>query len=307
MQSRAQVLRPFLVAGFVLIALSRLAGPAVAEEEPTGIVLDYKPRHPATAEPAITIKNNGQVRPIRDHEIIRGGDHFIFADGLSRTAFVRVLVGANAWVDLTPSQPDLPSHSWPSLQALVPSLVAAYRWINTASSSEKPALRSALSRGDEVFSILPKVQVKLIISNRGTAPLWLGWRGGQPPFSVSATSGGKTLSQQSVCEQAAPPACVREALISAPAAGDDPLTIVVTSADGGSWSQTLTRRTIKPRAAAASADDLGNLGRLLEATELLDRGHGDYVLESARLLAEIAKDYPPARILLDRIRDGDVP
>ena len=56
-----------------------------------------------------------------------------------------------------------------------------------------------------------------------------------------------------------------------------------------------------------SVDMLVEGRHFLRATDLLDRKDGDYVLESARELNAISATYPPARTLLERIKDGRMP
>jgi hypothetical protein len=146
----------------------------------------------------------------------------------------------------------------------------------------------------------------LIISDSSRDPLWLGWEGGSPPFTLTASSRGKLLVKSAICEKAADKACKREGIVDVNGAEGD-IELSLASSDGKSWTHEIKRNPIAWTGDLADVSAAGKLGRFLRATDLLDRGHGQYVLESARELAAIAPSFPPARILLDQIRDGKLP
>ncbi len=301
----------------VLLGISATAGsllfvlPAAASPELAGVVIDYKPRSQIAGKPAIAIKRDGNLYPVRDQELIYVGDTFVFGPALKKEAYVIVLVGASTRVTLTAAQPNLPDHSWPVLQSIAPMLVAAYRWINTSAGSEGPELRNAISRGSEAVDdsvvMFPSVRGSLALSNQGPAPLWLGWTGGKPPFTASIAQAGKPVEEVAVCKDVPEEQCVREVLLGNIKDGDEAIDITVRTAGGSTWTRKVVRTTLKRDEATADSTKLGNLGIFLNATALLDRGHGEYALESARELASIAHEYPPARVLLDHIREGRVP
>lgn len=299
------------VAGGFMVALSGIADEARAAEM-VGLVTDYQPRTPKGGTPAVTIKRNGQVVQVREHEIVYAGDVFVFASPAPPKASVEVLVGADTSVTLDPDRPSLPSRStWVALQSITPRLVSAYRWINPSSGGDKAAPSHAISRGDgdnAPLAVLPEMRGKLTISTAGAAPLWIGWAGGKPPFVVSVSAGERLVKEARVCEApVAATGCVREALLNGIGDGDASLTLSVTDAAGASWKAILVRSAIARAGDGGDAKDLGKLRVFLDAVALLDRGRGDYVLESARELSAIAGSYKPARELLDLIRMGQVP
>jgi hypothetical protein len=146
-----------------------------------------------------------------------------------------------------------------------------------------------------------------LISEDGRLPLWLGWTGGSPPFKVTATNAAKVVAELRVCPGAVAAACKREALVPGLGDGAQPIQVMVKDANGLTWSAIIVRAAVETKLVEGDMPSLGELGSFLHATELLERGRGEYVLESARELAAISHRYPAARALLDRIRDGQVP
>lgn len=289
-----------------------LAVTAVAQSQPAGVVVDYQPRTTAAGMPAIHIKRGANLYPVREHEVIYDGDEFVFTTGGGSEPFVTALIDAKTQIKLNPNNPTMPKHSWPDLQKVLPKLVAAYRWINSGRSSEGGVPRSAVSRGlveDAMppIAVLPRYGGKLLISDDGRRPLWLGWSGGTPPFKVRATNAGKVVAELQVCPGPADAACTREALLPGLGNGAEPIELMVKDANELSWSATVARAAVEADGGEADTASLGELGSFLHATELLDRGRGEYVLESARELAAISHRYPAARALLDQIRDGQIP
>jgi hypothetical protein len=288
-------------------AMAFLATPVLASPQMTGIVLDFKPRKLANGKPAITILRNATSYPVREHEIIYAGDRFFFDKSLAAGARVDVMTGSESVVTVDAAHPELPTSNWPSLQSVAAKLVAAYRWINSSGGEDKAAPRNAISRGDETLAVLPNVRAKLAISDKGNAPLWIGWTGGTAPFVVTLSKEDKKIGELRICDQAAQAGCMREATFENIGDGAEALQLSVVSADGANWTRTLTRVPIAADAPGANASDLGKLATFLHGTGLLDKGHGDLILESARTFIQIAKTYPPARIMLDEIRDAKVP
>jgi hypothetical protein len=307
MQSWLRESRQLPVLVLAVAALVATAVPVTASPELIGIVLDFKPRKLETGKPAIVILRNGKTYPVREHEMIYQGDKFVFDKSLGTDANVKALVDSSSVVTVTAAQPELPSHTWPSLQGVAAKLVTAYRWINPSGGEDKSAPRNAISRGDEALSVLPNVRAKLMISDKGNVPLWIGWTGGKAPFVVTLSTGGKKIGETRLCDHGPDQDCSREVTFENVDEGPDALQLSVASADGASWSQALARTAVVSDAVASNGAELGQLGLFLQGTELLEKGHGEFVLESARKFSSIAKDYPPARVLLDYIRDGKIP
>ncbi len=295
--------------GFVLAVavIACSATPVLASPEMTGIVLDFQPRKLATGKPAIVILRNATTYPVREHEILYQGDKFGFDKSLGADAHVDVLIGSDSVVTVKASHPELPASAWPSLQSVAAKLVTAYRWINSSGGEDKSAPRNAISRGDEGMAVLPNVRAKLTISDKGNAPLWIGWTGGKAPFVVTLSEGAKKIGEFRICVQGVEADCKREAIFQNIGDSAEPLQLFVVAADGASWSRTLTRATIATDPTGGNGSELGHLATFLQGTELLGKGHGDFILESARKFLSIAKAYPPALIMLDEIRDGKVP
>ena len=304
---RVRKLRPLFAISLALTAIASLETPVLANPEMTGIVLDFQPRRLVTGKPAIAILRNATSYPVREHEIIYQGDQFVFDKSLAADAHVDVLTGSDSVVTVKAAHPELPASTWPSLRNVAAKLVTAYRWINSSSGEDKSVPRSAISRGDKMFAVLPGVRAKLTISDKGNAPLWIGWSGGKAPFVVTLSKDDKKISELHICEHSAEADCIHEAVFQNIGDGAEPLQLSVVSAQGASWSRTLSRTPIVTDATGPNGSDLGKLAIFLRGTELLDKGRGDFILESARTFVEIAKSYPPARVMLDEIREGKVP
>jgi hypothetical protein len=283
---------------------------AIAAPKLVGVVIDYSPRGKISGKAAIAIKREGKLYPVREQEIIYEGDSFVFDPAGGAGAFVRALVDARNEVRFDPHNVQVPSQRWPFLQTLFPKLLTAYRWVNDTTSSEEAGPLNAISRGDDetkLLEVLPNYRGKLFISDIGKEPLWIGWKGGTPPFTLIAQSPGKTVVKSVVCDGVAEEKCVREGTLDLGGDAGEAVQVTINSSDGSSWTRSITRKSVTSPTDVADAAQLGDLGTFLLATELLDRGHGEFVLESARKLEAISKSYPPARVLLDMIRDGHVP
>lgn len=283
--------------------------PARAEDRLVGVVIDFQPRK-VEGRPAVMLTHNGEPHRVREHDLIYEGDQITFDPAAPSTAYMKALVDHEKTITLDPAHPDVPQQSWPFLQSLVPKLLVAYRWINSAKGADDGEVRNALSRdtGGEVedLSVLPHAGPALAISQTGTEPLWIAWTGGIAPFTVSLAAAGQPPSDVKVCGDGVEKTCKREAAVAVPA-GDQPFTLTVKSSDGAAWTKKVDRVAIAWEGELADVGKLGELGIFLRATELLDRNSGEYVLESARELAGIAPDYPPARTLLNRIQAGSLP
>jgi hypothetical protein len=297
-----------------VIGSALLWGGAViaAEKSVVGIVIDFSPRGTVKGKPLFSIDREGRFYAVKENEIVYKGDRINFAEGAKpNDTFVAILVAADKVITLKPPNGELPAQEWSLLQALWPRLASAYRWINPPSSDESK-LENALSRGDDgddagdALSVLPNVRRPLVISDASDKPLWLGWRGGAPPFTLTVAAQGKQLSQTVVCANTKPADCVREATIQIGQADGD-IQLALTAGDKATWTQLVARKPIAWKADLADVAPLGKLGPFLRATDLLDRGHGEFVLESARELAPVASTYPPARSMLNQIRDGQIP
>lgn len=273
----------------------------------TGIVVDFAPRAHVEGKLPFTIQRDGRQFTVRESEIVYEGDSFVFDDKADlKSTFVDVLVSGDNVVRLDPQHRVLPHQDWPMLQALWPRLVSAYRWV-TSSSEDNAKFENAVSRGaNDSLTVLPNVRRPLVISSGGATPLWLGWSGGKPPFTLTATSNGKRIAQVVVCPTVNAQDCDREAILPLADSGEE-IELSVESADGAIWKKQVVKQPITWKGELADAAQLGKLGPFLRATDLLDRGHGEYVLESARELNSAAASYAPARTLLKQIRDGQVP
>jgi hypothetical protein len=284
---------------------------AVAEERVVGVVVDYKPRSRGSEEALISIERNGKRIPVKEHEILYEGDRLVFAETAGPDAYVKALVGAHKKIILDPAHSAVPGASWPFLQSMVPKLIAAYRWVNAAAGDDNSEPRNAVSRGaldeSEDLTVLPKAHDILVISNTDQSPLWFGWTGGTPPFKVSITENGKVRQEIDVCKDGSEDGCVREVMLVGTVEADRPITLSILSSDNSSWSRDVKSAALAEDNDLSASKKLGSLGVFLHATELLDRDAGTYVLESARELATISSDYPPARTLLDEIKSGQVP
>jgi hypothetical protein len=297
-----------LLARILIVALAILYPglPAAADTRPAGVVLDYQPRAMKSGKPAIYILRAGKRYPVREHEILYSGDTFEFEPVGDTTPSVTALIDADTKVTISPDKPKLPDKSWAGLEQLLPRLMSAYRWINSSGAGASEGPRNAVSRGDDEempLSALPRTHGRLALSGSTQMPLWIGWTGGKPPFKVATLASGKTLGEVDVCADAAV-ACVREATV--PASVEGPITLQISTAENKSWSVVLERRdTMSASGSIAAA--AGDLGQFLAAIDLLDEGRGEMVLESARILAAMQSRYPPARAVLDHIRDGVIP
>ncbi|MFA5955112.1 hypothetical protein [Hyphomicrobium sp.] len=285
-----------------------LAGTVIAAEKSVvGIVIDFSPREAVKGKRLFSIDREGRPYAVKENEIVYEGDTINFAEGANpNDTFVEILVAADKVIKLKPPKGELPAQEWSLLQVLWPRLASAYRWINSPSSDESK-LENALSRGDDnALSVLPNLRRPLVISDASDKPLWLGWSGGIPPFTLTVAAQGKQLSQTVVCANTKPAECVREATIQIGRADGD-IQLALTSGDHTTWTQMVARKPIAWKADLADVAPLGKLGPFLRATDLLDRGHGEFVLESARELAPVSSSYPPARSMLNQIRDGQIP
>jgi hypothetical protein len=295
---------------FALALIVQTAG-VKADARIAGVVVDYSPRTVPAGKTPISILRNGESVPVKEHELLYEGDRLVFADAPGSKAYVRALVDKTEEIILDPAHSTVPNQRWPLLQSLAPKLLSAYRWVNAPAGVDNAEPRNALSRGgeDDVddLAIFPKARETLTISDNSKEPLWIGWMGGNPPFSVSITQDGKVLQQVDVCKDGSEAGCMREATLPAVASAAGPLTLSVRSSDGASWSRQVKRASIAADDKLATANQLGNLGVFLRATELLDRDADAYMLESARQLATISSVYPPARTLLDNMKNGQVP
>ena len=279
-----------------------------------GVVTDYGPRDLNTGPPLVTMQRGNDVLPVKDQAPVYDDDQFVFTKQSGKqsgqTPFVTVQIGATEEVTLHETNPEIPKGAGLALRQFETRLIAVYKWINPP-GSDKQVPAEAQSRGEQTLAVLPALtgngRTKLVVSDDGSKPLWIGWTGGKPPFDVLAKIAGKTIAERKVCSEGETPSCLREAMIEGLTNDAEPLSLSIVAVDGSTWSQSLARKPIIPVGNVASVANLGKLGVFIEATELLDRGHGEYVLESARMLASIAKDYHPARELLDHIRDGPVP
>ena len=144
----------------------------------------------------------------------------------------------------------MPKNSWPDLQKVLPKLVAAYGWINSGRSSEGGVPAQRVSRGpveDDArpIAVLPRYGGKLLISDDGRPPLWLGWSGGTPPFKVTATNAGKVVAELQVCPGPADAACMREALLPGLGNGAEPIELMVKDANELSWSAIVARDAVE--------------------------------------------------------------
>jgi hypothetical protein len=276
-----------------------------------GVVVDYAPHNHVSERLLISIFRNGQSLPVREHEILYEGDRLTFSGAAGPKAYVIALVDAEKKITLDSAHSKLPEPEGSFLQSIVPKLLAAYRWVNAAAGVDKAEPRNALSRGadDEVeeLTIFPRARETLTISEASKDPLWIGWKGGSPPFTVSVAQDGKILQEIEVCKNGSEAGCSREATLSAVATAPGPLTLFFRSSDGASWSRQVKKAAIASDKEFATPDQVGSLGVFLGATELLDRDANAYVLESARRLATISSVYPPARTLLDNLKSGRVP
>lgn len=285
----------------LITGLMLFAADARAESDIVGVIVDYGPKGPGA--PATQILRGGKYYPVRQQEILYPGDKFVFTPGSSDETFVKVLVNATSEISLSPKSPDLPTSFWDGFRSYLPKLVSAYRWINSGGGEKENLPRNAVSRGDGDESaapaVLPKGPTRLEIST-ADGPVWVGWQSGKAPFVVTASVQGKVLAEAEVCKNPSEP-CPHEATLTGIGAGADAVEIKVASANGKSWSGKLERKELAPAA------DAGNLTRFLRGTELLDKGRGNLVLESAREFVAIEKQYPPARALLDLIKKGEVP
>jgi hypothetical protein len=283
---------------------------ARAEQRVVGVVIDYWPRGESSGKAFISIRRDGESIPVKEHEILKEGDRLVFAEDADPKAFVKALIGAGNVVTLNRQSDRVPETSWPFLQSIIPKLLAAYHWVNATAGVDNSGPRNAISRGalDEIdFAVLPKAQKTLIISSQSKSPLWIGWAGGIPPFKVSLAENGKVRQLVDVCKNGSETGCVRETIIGENTDATGPLTLSIESSDGSSWSGNIESDVIAEEKGLAAPEQLGSLGVFLHATGLLDRDPGTYVLESARELATISGDYPPARTLLDEIKSGQVP
>lgn len=295
---------------FVFALIVQTAG-VNAEGRIVGIVVDYSPRTAAAGNMPVTILRNGASLPVKEHELLYEGDRILFAEGAGPKAYVKALVDKEEEIILDPGHNTVPKQRWPFLQSLAPKLLSAYRWVNTPAGVDNSEPRNALSRGgndeEDDLTIFPKASETLTVSDDSKDPLWVGWTGGNPPFSVSIVQDGKVLQQVDVCKDGSEARCLREATLSAVSAATGTLTLSVRSSDGALWSRKVKKASIAADKKLASPDQLGSLGVFLRATELLDRDAGAYMLESARELATISSVYPPARTLLDNMKNGQVP
>lgn len=284
------------------------AGPVSAEGSIVGVVVDYNPRT-TEGTSLLTILRNGTSVPVKEHEILYEGDRLSFADAAGPKAYVRVLIDKKKEIVLDPAHNAVPSRRWDFLQSLAPELLSAYRWVNSPAGVDIAESRNAISRGVEggdSLSVLPNVKGVLTLSADSKDPIWIGWNGGDPPFTVSVAHGANILREIQVCKGETDATCVREAILPI-GTMDGNLTLSVSSADGGSWHKEIKRTSIAADDKLVKESELGSLGTFLRATELLDRNANEYVLESARMLATISSTYPPARTLLDNMKSGNVP
>lgn len=297
-------------AAFAMFLSCAFASPAAhADATLVGIVTDYQPRAAVGAAPTIHIKRGSKLVPVREHEIIYEGDVFVFDEAAGPKAFVKALVDAKTEVTLDRQHTSVSTDGWPMLQIFLPRIIAASRWIYSG-ASEHAQPTNAISRELEEeadITVMPRLRGQLLLWDRGGLPLWIGWSGGKPPFKVIATEDGAPQAEVVVCKDVREDACVREAEIQIAGSGASPIQLTVKSANGMSWTNTIERRPAPADANSAKDADLGKLGSFLRAAELLDKGQGEYTLESARELAAISKDYPAARAILNRIRDGEMP
>ena len=300
---------------FLIVCFTALWGAAVldtAQAEPrlVGLITDYQPRVSADNTSAIEINRNAKRLPVRDHELLYEGDVIAFGDRADAKAFVKVMTDAETEVILHRGD-KIPSRGSAILQTLFPRLVAVSRWVKLGTSTEGSDPVNAISRdpGGELSSIvaLPNHRGKLIISDDDNLPLWIGWSGGMPPFTVSVGPSGEAAANTVICESTPQETCVREAELNLKASGSKAIQLTVKSANGMSWTETVERAPLPSTPAFSEGRQLEKLGPFLNATELLDKGRGTYVLESARELAAIARDYPAARTILDNIREGQIP
>jgi hypothetical protein len=293
----------------VLLALGLNIGPLLAEEIVVGVVLDFQP-HKVDGRPGVMIEHGGDKHRLREHELIYEGDRIIFDRAVDpKKGEVDVLVDSVKTVTIKPDNPTLPERS-SFLQSLMPELLVAYRWINPANGSENE-LRNALSREGaaevEDLSVLPHTHDHLTISRAGGGPVWIAWKGGLAPFTISLEEKGKSNRQIIVCGDKKITTCARETTFEDVPDGDQPITLTVKSSDGEAWSRSIAREAISWQGSLADTTKLGDLGTFLRATDLLNRDPNRYVLETARELVSIAPNYPPARMLLDRIQAGRLP
>ncbi|RUO99076.1 hypothetical protein [Hyphomicrobium sp.] len=286
--------------------LSLIMG-AGAPKTVVGIIVDFAPRGKVEGSFPFTIERDGRSLAVRESEIIYEGDTIAFDSKADRkSTFIDVLVSGDNVIKLDPEHQELPNQNWPMLQALWPRLVAAYRWV-ASSSEDNVKFENAVSRGgDDPLTVLPHVRRPLIISRDSAAPLWLGWSGGKPPFTLTATSNGKQVARVIVCPADSGKECNREAIFSLAGAPDE-LELSLESSDGAIWKKQVIKQPVTWKGELADVTQLGKLGPFLRATDLLDRGHGEYVLESARELNSATTTYAPARTLLKQIREGQVP
>lgn len=290
------------------ICLALLLMGAAPPKPVIGIIVDFGPRGKVHGKLPFTVQRVGQTPlMVRESEIMYAGDTIAFDDTADpHSTFVDVLVSGDKVVRLDPNNRTLPDQEWGVWQVLWPRLVAAYRWV--ASSPEDDAkLENAVSRGvDDALTVLPNVRRPLIISDDSKTPLWLGWHGGKPPFTLTAAADGKQIAQVIVCPTGGAQDCNREATLPVGDAGRE-IELSVTGADGATWKKQIVRQPIAWRGELVDVGPLGRLGPFLRATDLLDRGHGEYVLESARLLNSASPPDPLSRTLLKQIRDGQIP
>jgi hypothetical protein len=310
MQGSSTALSSYRQAFLSLIFLLGLQAFAVhAETHIIGVVIDYAPRNHAADKPLVAISRGNEKRPVKEHEIVYSGDRFVFSQEAGAKAYVKALINAQDEVTLTPAHNELPEASGSWLQSIAPQLIAAYRWVNAASGVDKAEPRNALSRGSEDdvsdLVVFPTAKGALTISGSSADPLWIGWNGGSPPFSVTLAMDGKILQSVDICKNGSDAACPRETQITTTHALPNSFMLSVTSADGASWSRKIEKAAIAP--APELGSKLGELGVFLSATDLLNRDADKYVLETARRLASISSTYPPARTLLDKLKNGRAP
>ena len=290
----------------VVLLLNALVVTPARAQAPQAWVVEVQPR--SVSQPlAAGIVRGGGEQPVLLWQPLYAGDH-LFARGSGAMLVIELSTQERVTLDPDHRREFTVEGDSNLLSALLPTLTNNMRWSNSAQLKNIQVPRDSIGRGDgkQPLTVLNSVRDPLKFSSSG-GPLWVGWSGGQAPFKVVIETAGQDLAAMAVCDHIGSVDCVREATLSP--AGNLPATFTmkITDATGA----VVVRHGVVASGEAGSPGPNSSprdVDQFSAIVAMVDRGGGRaWALEAARRLVPPQAKFPPARAMLDGLRDGLLP
>lgn len=296
---RRSLPRHFPGALFILM-IGWLAATPLSAQTPQAWIVDIQPRTASVPLTAGYVRNGVERRALL-MEPLYAGD-VLFTRSPEAKIVVELPDRVRRTIDSAANNYSIEGAS-NAFSKLVSAFSSNMRWSNSAQLTEVQRPMDSIGRGEDSGPLELFKGVRDPLKLTATPiPLWLGWRGGKPPFRIEIVANGEVVAKAAICSA---DKCVREAIIALPQPMPAAFTITVSDAAGSKVD----------RQAVVAASDLGppapstdDIDRFTAIVAMVDRGGGRaWSLEAARALAPIATTFPAARAMLDGFRDGLLP